>query len=87
MAYKNSRVKAVLFDFDGTLTKPEALDFPAFKKSVGCPVDQPVLEFIQDLSDPDERNEAFEKLALFETEGAAKTEPNGNIPSMSNVNR
>lgn len=39
-------IKGVLFDFDGTLTKPGALDFPAIKRSLGCPLDQPILEFI-----------------------------------------
>ena len=39
-------IKAVLFDFDGTLTKPGALDFPLLKKTIGCPSDIPVLEFI-----------------------------------------
>jgi HAD superfamily hydrolase (TIGR01509 family) len=76
METNTSPIKAVLFDFDGTLTKPEALDFPAFKKSIGCPMDQPVLEFIQRLSDPNERSKALEELDRFEMEGAANTEPN-----------
>ena len=27
-------IKAVLFDFDGTLTQPGALDFPAIKRKL-----------------------------------------------------
>jgi HAD superfamily hydrolase (TIGR01509 family) len=69
-------IKAVLFDFDGTLTKPGALDFPAFKKSVGCPADRPVLEFIERLSNPEERSDALAELDRFEIEGAASAEPN-----------
>jgi len=31
-------IKAVLFDFDGTLTKPGALDFPLLKKNYWLPL-------------------------------------------------
>lgn len=40
-------IKGVLFDFDGTLTRPGALDFPAIKKELGCPVDETILEYIE----------------------------------------
>ena len=43
------RLEAVLFDFDGTLTRPEALDFDAIKREIGCPPDEYVLEFIEAL--------------------------------------
>ena len=43
------RLEAVLFDFDGTLTRPEALDFDAIKREIGCPLDDYVLEFIEAL--------------------------------------
>ena len=39
-------IKGVLFDFDGTLTVPGALDFPSIKRMLGCPLDHPILEFI-----------------------------------------
>ena len=39
-------IKGVLFDFDGTLTVPGALDFPAIKRMLGCPLAHPILEFI-----------------------------------------
>ncbi len=38
--------QGILFDFDGTLTRPDALDFPAIKRLLGCPVEHPILEFI-----------------------------------------
>ena len=41
------RLRAVLFDFDGTLTRPGALDFAAIKRQVGCPPDRFVLEWDQ----------------------------------------
>jgi HAD superfamily hydrolase (TIGR01509 family) len=39
-------IRGVLFDFDGTLTRPGSLDFPAIKAELGCPLDQPILEFL-----------------------------------------
>ena len=41
------RIKGVIFDFDGTLTRPGALDFPAIKRELGCPVDETILEYIE----------------------------------------
>jgi hydrogenase expression/formation protein HypE len=40
-------IKGILFDFDGTLTRPGLLDFQAIKKALGCPADQPILEYIE----------------------------------------
>ena len=76
MKYKPHPIKAVLFDFDGTLTKPGALNFPAFKKSMGCPTDRPVLEYIECLPDPVQRAAALAELDRFEMEAAEKTGPN-----------
>ena len=66
----------MLFDFDGTLTHPGALDFDAIKRQVGCPPDRYVLEFIEGLADGDEREAARAALELFELEGAAGSTPN-----------
>jgi len=41
------RVKGILFDLDGTLTRPGALDFPSIKREMNCPVDQPILEYLE----------------------------------------
>ncbi len=76
MKYRPIRVEAVIFDFDGTLTRPGALDFPAFKKSIGCPVDKPVLEFIENLSDPSQKQRAWVELDEFELAAAEQAEPN-----------
>ena len=51
MKNKPYRIDAVLFDFDGTLTQPGALDFPALKRDIGCPQGIPVLEFMAGLKD------------------------------------
>lgn len=40
-------IKGVLFDFDGTLTQPGALDFPAIKEELGCPADETILEWVE----------------------------------------
>lgn len=41
------RIKGVLFDFDGTLTFPGALDFPAIKRELNCPLGIPILEYLE----------------------------------------
>jgi len=69
-------IKAVLFDFDGTLTKPGALNFPRLKEAIGCPADDPILEFIEDLPTLSQRNESLKQLDRFEQEAAINSEPN-----------
>ena len=74
--YQPFCVKAVLFDFDGTLTKPGALNFSLLKETIGCPADTPVLEFIESLPTRSQRDEASAVLARFEKEAAAISKPN-----------
>ena len=73
---KSYRISAVLFDFDGTLTKPDALDFSVIKETLGCPKEIPVLEFIESIPDPQKKAEAFDELNRFERRGAANSVPN-----------
>ena len=73
---KPYRISGVLFDFDGTLTKPGALDFSVIKKILGCPDEIPALEFIESIPDSQERAEAFNELDRFESLAAANSEPN-----------
>jgi hydrogenase maturation factor/phosphoglycolate phosphatase-like HAD superfamily hydrolase len=70
------RIRAVLFDFDGTLTRPGALDFSRIKLALKCPSDTPVLEYIRSIDDPDNRRSAMQQLDQFELEGARKSRPN-----------
>ena len=70
------RVEAVLFDFDGTLTRPHSLDFLSFRKSIGCPADQFILEFIEETLSPPEKRRALDQLDQFEFEAASRSEPN-----------
>ncbi|HEX5640835.1 MAG TPA: HAD family phosphatase, partial [Thermoleophilia bacterium] len=70
------RLRAVLFDFDGTLTHPGALDFAAIKRAVGCPPDQFVLEWILALPPGAARDTATLALERFELEAADASAPN-----------
>jgi HAD superfamily hydrolase (TIGR01509 family) len=62
-------IRAVLFDFDGTLTHPDALDFPALRNAIGCPPGTLILEHIEAL--PTEEERALKRKILFDFELAA----------------
>ena len=68
--------RAVLFDFDGTLTRPEALDFGELRRLLSCPVGQPILEHIQALATEEERQKAWQILDAFELAAARASVPN-----------
>ena len=70
------RLRAVIFDFDGTLTHPGALDFAAIKREVECPPDQFVLEWILALPAGAVRDAAAATLERFELEAADASAPN-----------
>lgn len=70
------RLRAVLFDFDGTLTRPGALDFLAIKREVGCPPDRFLLEWIEALPAGVQRARALAALERSELAAAAGSEPN-----------
>jgi hydrogenase expression/formation protein HypE len=69
-------LKAVLFDFDGTLTYPGALNFSLLKEATGCPLQNPVLEFILDITDHDKKRNAMAALDQLEMEAAKQSKPN-----------
>jgi HAD superfamily hydrolase (TIGR01509 family) len=64
------RIKGVLFDFDGTLTLPGALDFPAIKREMNCPPDIPILEWLETV--PAERKPPLMKILESAEEKAAE---------------
>jgi len=76
MINKSFCIKAVLFDFDGTLTRPGAINFPLLKDAIGCPADIPVLEFIENLPTSRMREEVESVLKRFESNAAADSLPN-----------
>ena len=75
-------IKAVLFDFDGTLTCPGALDFPKIKNSLGCPSEIPVLEYLESLKDSEQKQKIQSGLETFEMEAAAVSKPNAGAENL-----
>jgi hydrogenase expression/formation protein HypE len=69
-------IRAVLFDFDGTLTKPEAIDFAELRRLLGCPAGRPILEFIEAMSAETDRQTAWRVLDDFEMAAARVSVPN-----------
>ena len=69
-------IRAVMFDFDGTLTRPESLDLSAVKELIGCPKDQYILEFIQTIAKAADREKAVDELNRFEMQAAQRAQPN-----------
>jgi len=67
-------IKGVLFDFDGTLTIPGAINFFEIKDYLGCPRETPVLEFIKTLN-KDEQQKAYNYLDRCEEEAARVSLP------------
>jgi HAD superfamily hydrolase (TIGR01509 family) len=69
-------IKAVLFDFDGTLTRPDSLDLSIIKKQIGCPSGSLLLEYIATLPQEQQRRKALEAVDEFELAAAAEAKPN-----------
>ena len=74
----NPGIKAILFDFDGTLTVPGLIDFMAIKKDINCPDNSTILEFIESLPADGERQKAFLVLEEYERKAAKAARPNEN---------
>ena len=68
-------MKGILFDFDGTLTQPGAINFRAIKGEIGCPHDMAILEYIQ-LQPPKKQVVLTEILEGHEAEAARLSIPN-----------
>jgi len=62
-------IKGILFDFDGTLTVPGAINFLEIKDSLGCPRERPILEFIESL-DNNEQQKTYSLLDRHEERAA-----------------
>ncbi len=70
------RLSAVVFDFDGTLTAPGALDFEAVRGALGCPSGTGLLEYLESISDAEERGRKEAVLEEAELLAAEKGRPN-----------
>lgn len=69
-------IKAVLFDFDGTLTAPGHIDFDGIRKQIGATPGMPILEYIDSLEDPSVVERAVAILEKAEADAAAVSLPN-----------
>jgi hydrogenase expression/formation protein HypE len=76
MDHRPFRIAAVLFDFDGTLTVPDTLDFAAVRRAVGCPRGVGLLEHLAGVADAQERRDLEAVLEAWEIEAAARTREN-----------
>ncbi len=66
----------MVFDFDGTLTKPGSIDFAAVHEAIGCPPELGLLEFLAAIDDPEKRAHKEAVLMAAEMEAAQRCEPN-----------
>lgn len=76
------RFKAVIFDLDGVIVK-SGLDFKLIGKEIfGSELDEPVLEQIEQLKDPEEKKRAMRILENHETKAALTSELNSGITAL-----
>ena len=69
------KLRAVLFDFDDTLTVPGGLDYAAIRSEMGCPGHESILDFLGGIEDPEKQRHARDVLDRHEMAGAAKARP------------
>lgn len=74
MNEKVRNVEAVLFDMDGTITRPY-IDFAAIRADIGVPSDESILEHVAQLKSVD-RDRAQKILAGYEADAAHNSELN-----------
>jgi HAD superfamily hydrolase (TIGR01509 family) len=79
-------LKAMLFDMDGTLTRP-LLDFAAIKREIGIPTTSFILEATETMT-PAERERAMAIVERHEQEAAERSELNdGVLPLLAELDR
>ena len=82
MIKKMGSFKAVIFDLDGVIVK-SGLDFKLIRKEIfGSELDEPVLEQIEQLKDPEEKKRAIRILENHETKAAFTSELNFGIKAL-----
>lgn len=74
-------VSGIVFDFDGTLTEPDGLDFGAVRRRIGCPPALPILEFLETLPE-DQRLSANAVLDEMEFEAAVHARPAAGVAEL-----
>jgi hydrogenase expression/formation protein HypE len=66
------KLRAVLFDFDDTLTVPGGLDYGAIRNEMGCPEEESILDFLDGIEGTQTRRLAEDVLDRHEMAGAAR---------------
>lgn len=69
------KLRAVLFDFDDTLTIPGGLDYALIRSEMGCPEGESILDYLERTEVPEAREQASAILDRHEMNGAAKAHP------------
>ncbi len=73
------KARGIVFDFDGTLTHPGAIDFRAIRKKIGCPEEQSIIQWIEAIRDPTRRTDALEILLKAERDAAGASVPRDGV--------
>ncbi len=68
-------IKAVLFDFDDTLTLPGRLDYAQIRKEIACPQEASILDYLEEIPDAEKRQAASAILDRHEMTAAAEASP------------
>lgn len=76
----NQPLHAVLFDMDGTITKP-ILDFGAIRAAIGTKEGMPLLEYLEQV-DEEEQARGHALLEKFEDDAARQAEFNSGVPEL-----
>ena len=72
-------IKAVIFHLENTLVRPIGLDIDRIKTSIGCPVDETILGFLQSLTHSEDRSRILSSLDRIESEAAADSTAETNL--------
>lgn len=72
-------IKGVIFDMDGTLTKPQTWMFGEMRRQVGVPDNVDILVHLEALETADEKHEAEMKLRAIEEKAMREQEPTAGL--------
>ena len=69
------KVRGIVFDFDGTLTTPGAIDFAAIRRGIGCPEEASIIWWIEEVLKGVDQQTALKLLLDAEEEAARRSVP------------
>lgn len=76
-------LKAVIFDFDGTLTVAGSINFPKIREEINCPEYIPILEYIKQLTGK-AKEKALRTVDRYEMEAAEYSQEAPNVRDIIN---